>query len=298
MDYVRVKSYAKINLTLAITGACGGYHTLDSVVATVDLADVITLKKRKKDSLVGITMHGRGSESIPYGRNNAVKAAEEFIKKYQTCGVEITVWKNIPMGAGLGGSSADVAGVLNGLKKLFGVNDDESVKQIADALGSDCGYMLTGGYARLTGRGENVTPIDSRLKLDIGITVPKSGVNTAKCYAEYDKIPSVGGVDLCQRAQEALIYCDKNALAESLFNHLYAPAVRLNGEIERAYNQLKDFAPLAVNMSGSGSAVYALFENDSFARYAQSRYRGDCEFILTKTVIPIRKEKNGGRKTD
>ncbi len=180
MNTVRVKSYAKINLTLDILGVKDGYHMIDSVVASIDLCDVITAKKRR-DDLVSVTMHGEGSESIEHGDNNAAKAAEAFVKKFETSGADVTVWKNIPMGAGLGGSSADVAGVLNAMAKLYKIDDFAAVKGIADSLGSDCGYMLTGGWARLSGRGEAVKRLDSNLKLVIGLLVPKSGVSTAQC---------------------------------------------------------------------------------------------------------------------
>ena len=129
MATVRQKSYAKINLTLKVTGAEGGFHTLDSVVASVDLYDLIVLKKRR-DKLVSITMHGCGSEQIPFESNNAVKAAESFINEFDTCGADITVYKNIPMGLGLGGSSADSAGVLNGLARLYIIDYGSKVKLI------------------------------------------------------------------------------------------------------------------------------------------------------------------------
>ena len=291
-----MKSYAKINLSLAITGLSGGYHMLDSAVVTIDLADVITVKKRKKDKLVSIAMHGMGGENIPFENNNAVKAALSFIQKYDTCGVDITVWKNIPMGAGLGGSSADVAGVLRAMKKLHNLDDDPGLKTIADSLGSDCGYMLYGGYARLKGRGDKVEFIDSSLSLDIGLVVPKGGVSTAQCYCEYDALKNAGG-NSAQSAVTAVISGDKQALGGALHNDLYVPAVGINGDVRTAFEELSAFAPLGVSMTGSGSAVFALFENDSFARYAQSRYRGNGTFILTKTKLPRREDKDGRRKT-
>lgn len=291
-----MKSYAKINLSLDITGASGGYHNLDSVVVTVDVADVIAVKKRKKDKLVGITMHGCGSENIPFEDNNAIKAAEAFIAKYDTCGVDITVWKNIPMGAGLGGSSADVAGVLRAMKKLFATDDEDGLKAIADNLGSDCGYMLYGGYARLGGRGEQVRLIESGLKLDIGLLVPKSSVSTPKCYAKFDELGSVGG-GCSESVCSAVLSGDREELGRAVCNDLYAPAAALNPDVLNCFNELSSFAPLGVCMTGSGAAVFAIFENDSFARYAQSRYRGESTFILTKTKLPRREDKDGRRKT-
>lgn len=288
MNYVRVKSYAKINLTLDITGVCAGYHTIDSVVASIDLYDLVTVKKRR-DKLVSIAMHGEGSECIAFGDNNAVKAAEKFISCFGTDGADITVWKNIPMGAGLGGSSADVAGVLNAMAKLYGVDDRQEIKRIADGLGSDCGYMLTGGFARLKGRGEIVERIPCGVKLDIGLLVPKSGVSTAQCYSLYDSL----GVNVQRtgvEAQKPVLSGNREQIGKSLSNGLYAAAVKLNSDVEECFKQLKAFDPLGVNMTGSGSGVFAVFENDQFLRYAKSRYRGKHTFITTKTVVPTKEE--------
>lgn len=287
MNYVRLKSYAKINLTLDVTGAYGGFHAIDSLVASVNLYDVIAVKKRR-DGLVSITMHGRGSEEIAFGNNNAVKAAELFIRTFSTVGVDVTVWKNIPMGAGLGGSSADVAGVIKAMCALFDVPLIRG-KELADKIGSDCGYMLYGGYARLTGRGERVELLESDLKLDVGLLIPKTGVSTAECYALFDGLGGGNGF-ATESAVRALKEDDFGGLCASLGNMLQPAAMRLNGDIAEAITALKDFDPPAVNMTGSGSGVYALFENDQFAQYAKSRIRGGCEFILTRTVKPEREE--------
>ncbi|MCM1546407.1 MAG: hypothetical protein NC033_05150 [Clostridiales bacterium] len=290
MNSVRVKSYAKINLTLDILGVADGYHMIDSVVASIDLCDVISAKKRK-DGLISIAMHGEGSEAIPYENNNAARAAEEFAKRFSTCGADITVWKNIPVGAGMGGSSADVAGVLNAMAKMYGVSDFAAVKQIADSLGSDCGYMLRGGWARVSGRGEKVKPLDSNLKLDIGLLVPKSGVSTAECYRVSDRLPKGGYAG--DNAERAVLEGDAAGLCKSLSNGLKAAAVKLNADVGECIDELESFAPLGVNMTGSGSGVYAVFENDQFLRYAQSRYRGKYRFIPTKTVLAAKEEKDG-----
>ena len=288
MNYVRVKSYAKINLTLDITGVNGGYHTIDSVVASVDLYDLIAVKRRR-DKLVSVTMHGEGSESIPYENNNAAKAAELFIARFGTDGADITVWKNVPMGAGLGGSSADVAGVLNAMAKLYDINDARTLKQLADGLGSDSGYMLTGGFARLTGRGDKVERLKSGVKLDIGLLIPKSGVSTAQCYSLSDSTGATANFT-SNEAQKAVLAGNKQDIGASLSNGLYAAAIKLNSDVEECFDELKAFDPLGVNMTGSGSGVFAVFENDQFAQYAKSRYRGKHTFITTKTVVPTKEE--------
>ena len=271
MESVRVKAYAKINLTLFITGKEKGYHTLDSLVASVDLYDAITVKKRR-DKLISLTMRGLGSEAIPYESNNAAKAAELFVEKFGTCGADITICKNIPMGAGLGGSSADAAGVLKGLAKLYKVNDSASLKLLADATGSDTHYMLSGGWARLFGRGNNVKAVDGKLKLHILLLVPSDTVSTAKCYSAFDSLGNFGGNS--DRAEAAVIDKDINGLAYELSNALAPAAATLSDEIKKCIDELNEFAPLAVNMTGSGSGVYALFENKEMCNYAKSRYKG------------------------
>ena len=88
MNTLKINSYAKVNLTLEITGVENGYHMLDSLVASIDLFDRIVLKKRK-DTLSSVRMVGMGSESIPPEKNNALKAAEAFSEKFGVNGADI-----------------------------------------------------------------------------------------------------------------------------------------------------------------------------------------------------------------
>lgn len=278
---VRIKAYAKLNLTLSVTGSLGGYHMIDSLVCSVDLFDLIVLKKRKDDK-VTIEMHGQDTELLPYEQNNAAKAAESYIKAFETRGVDIKIYKNIPLGAGMGGSSADAAGVLRGMTKLYGAGSEKQLKELADSLGSDTGYMLTGGYARLTGRGENVEYIDSKLRLNFLMLKPRGGVSTAECYRLYDAMPQP--VKSSQNAIQAVISEDRAALGKCLNNALYAPAATLNPDVKTAFDELTSFSPLGVCMTGSGSAVFALFENAEFCAWAKSRYRGKFHCIQLKTI--------------
>ena len=277
----RVKAYAKLNLTLSVTGSAGGYHMLDSLVCSVDLYDLIVLKKRKDDKVI-IEMHGQGTELLSYEQNNAAKAAESYINAFKTRGTDIIIYKNIPVGAGMGGSSADAAGVLRGMSKLYGAGSEKELKELADGLGSDTGYMLSGGYARLTGRGEKIERIDSKLKLNFLLLKPHSGVSTAECYKLYDRMPQP--LSTSQNAIQALISGKRAALGANLTNALYPSAATLNPDVKTAYEELSAFSPLGVNMTGSGSAVYALFENAEFCAWAQSRYRGKFRCIQLKTI--------------
>ena len=292
MKTLSIKSYAKINLTLEITGVKEGYHQLDSLVASVNLYDHIHLKKRK-DRLSFVTMKGMGSEDIPLEENVALRAAEAFSERFQTTGVDVTIFKNIPMGAGLGGSSVDVAGVLNGMATMYEVNDEKALKELADSLGSDTGYMLKGGFARLRGRGTEIEWLEPFPPLHFLLLCPKEGVSSKECYKTYDLLPQTlqwkeNSADACLRA---LRNGDVNEVGRYLMNDLYVPAVHLLPALEEVKKEALSFAPLGVTMTGSGSGILALFETKELCEWAKSRYKGDCEAYVLSTCVPQSKDK-------
>lgn len=287
MKKVKIKSYAKVNLTLEITGVENGYHMLDSLVANIDLFDLLVLKKRK-GALSSVTMKGMGSESIPPEKNNALKAAEAFSKAFGTDGADITVYKNIPIGGGLGGSSADVAGVLNGMAALYGIEDRAKLKEIADSLGSDTGYMLDGGYARMTGRGEKVQKLDLTNKLHFLLICPSSSVSAGECYRAFDNMPRTLEYrgSQTERCIEFLRRKDLNEGGRYLMNDLFRASYSLNADVGRAWEEASGFSPLGATMSGSGSSVIAMFETRELCEWAKSRYKGKFRTYVVETVIP------------
>ncbi|MBQ7923957.1 MAG: 4-(cytidine 5'-diphospho)-2-C-methyl-D-erythritol kinase [Clostridia bacterium] len=292
MASVRIKAHAKINLTLEILGVENGYHTLDSLVASLDLHDLIVLKKRK-DKLSSVLMKGLGSESIPPEQNNALKAAEAFSEKFGVNGADITVYKNIPLGGGLGGSSADASGVIRGMAKLYGVKDETALEALAETLGSDTKYMLRGGFARMQGRGEKLTFLGVDEQLHFLMICPKSGVSAKACYQKYDELPRTlewreSHTENCIRK---LSEKDKNGVGRYLTNDLYVPALHLDNDVERAYTEAQSFSPLGTVMTGSGSCVLALFETKELCEWAKSRYKGKFTTEVVKTVLPSKQRK-------
>ncbi len=289
MNTVKIKSYAKINLTLDILGVRGGYHLLDSFVANVDLFNLVVATKRK-DKLVSGRMRGLNMDSAPFENTNAYKVAEAFVEKFQTTGVDIVIYENIPVGAGLGGSSADAAGVLRALSALYAVPIEETYS-IANAFGSDIRYMLQGGYARMTGRGENVEALPEKESLHFLLLCPKTAVSAGDCYREFDNLAGGQVTDfVTPRAIAAYERGDVEELGKLLKNDLFEPAKNLNADVEKAYLELKEFSPLGVMMTGSGSAVCALFESKELCEWAKSRYRGKYRAIVTKTLASGKKK--------
>ena len=252
MKKIKIDAPAKINLTLDITGTDGGYHQLNSLVTTIALKDVITIKKRSDNK---VTIKEKGILSgCDEKQNNAYKTAVAFIDEFKTCGVDITINKSIPVGGGLGGSSADISAVLNGMKKLFGI--EKSVVPLSKALGSDTTYMLEGGLKVISGRGENITPVNAKLKLYLLLITAESSVSAGACYKRFDE-QGVTYPPVTENAVKELEIGNKLKFLSLLKNDLYPPAKSLVPQIAQNLLSLKSLG--CAFMTGSGSVVVGAY---------------------------------------
>lgn len=254
MKKVRVKIPAKINLTLDVVGVKDGYHEISSLVTGVNLYDYITVKKRS-DKKVTLTEKGIKAGCITES-NNAYKTAILFMHTFKTNGVDIILKKNIPVGGGLGGSSADIAGVLLAMKKLFGIKKD--VKSIADSLGSDSGYMTSGGLAIISGRGDKVFNLKSQKKFNLLILAQNKMVSAGESYRRFDE-QGVVNPPVTDKAVSLLQDGNVNEFLSVIKNDLYLPSASVLPEIRDNINAVKNAFADKVLMTGSGSAVYGIF---------------------------------------
>ncbi len=258
MKKIKIKIPAKVNLNLDILGVENGFHTLKTLVCSIDLYDEITLSKRE-DELINVKMQGLPLDCPPE-KNNAYKTAELFLNRFSLNGVDITIDKKIPVCGGLGGSSADIVGVLKGLRKLYNINAD--IYEIANQLGSDTAYMLNGGTAVLSGRGERVERVKIRQKFHLlMISEPaevSKKVSAKECYAEFDRqgIKYTPTTDIALRLLKTR---DSDNFFKVIKNDLYPSAVRLLPEIKENLECLSKYAPAV--MTGSGSTVLGIFKS-------------------------------------
>ncbi len=243
---------AKVNLSLNITGRADGYHLLDSVFASVDLYDTVTVCRRGDD-----TVSVRFSDA-KIGAGNRVGAAVAVLKsRFGPFGADITVENRIPAGGGLGGSSADAAGAIRALNALFGFTDDPAVLyEAAAAVGSDVPFMLDGGLARVTGRGEKLAYFAGRTDIVMYLVVPPSPVSTPACFAAFDRRGDAGTAADIDRVVAALRSGED--FAPYAGNALYPAAVSLNPQVRTAYDAIAAAGGRPV-MTGSGSACIGLF---------------------------------------
>lgn len=268
---IKLKAFCKANLSLNITGKdeVTGYHKLDSVMTSLDCYDTVTVTERD-DKLVCVTVVGA---SVPDGDNTAIKAARAVMKKIGCNGFDICIEKHIPLGAGLGGSSADGAAVLRALDLFYGLTArGADVRKLALGVGSDVPFMLTGGLARVRGLGEDLFFIQNKLKLFV-VGLFAGEVSTAKAYAEFDKLhPAIpqGKLGVVRRAAPCLL-SDNDKLCEAalsgssdalkhLGNALYEPAKILLPSVSDCVKKLADCGA-AVNMTGSGGMVLGYFDD-------------------------------------
>lgn len=270
---MKIKAKAKINLSLNVLGVQNGYHELESLVTEISLADEIKIKKSNEISVKYKNFN------VSCQKDNAFKTLKAFFDQTKL-GAKVVIKKKIPLSSGLGGSSADSVGIINGLKKLYPFVEEKIFYSIIESSGSDCPVQYAGGANLMRGRGEKVERVNLKNKLYFAVISCDGGVDTAKCFSLYDSGEKKGFID---NNRLIAVLNDKKSI--ELDNCLKYPARTLNKNIEKCENLLKEYSPM-VNMSGSGSAVYAVFYKKSQAKKAVKELRKNfsncfyCESVL------------------
>lgn len=283
MDQITLKAYAKVNLTLDIKGRrADGYHLLRSVMQSISLADTVTLQKKSRGQGISIQC---SQPWIPTDeRNICWRAVEAFAKHTQVPGgvaVAISLEKNIPAAAGLGGGSADAAAVLHGLNTLYGTGLElAELQQIGLAVGADVPFCLQGGTCLVEGIGEAVTPVGPFPSTVMVLVKPKAGVSTAEIYRSLD--PAAHGGNSTDRLLEYLASQTDTPLSGVLENALESVTAVLLPEVGLWKGRLLEHGALASLMSGSGPTVFGLFAEEASARRFRDRFQDEVQvFVVT-----------------
>lgn len=274
---LRIEARGKINLALAVTGCRDdGYHLLDTVMASMDIADTLWMTKTG-----GITLKVEG-DAPSDERNLALRAVRLLEPLSRGQGVSITLKKQIPSMAGLGGGSADAAAVLLGLNRLWDLRlSAEDLRLQAVKLGADVPFMLHGGLARCRGIGEDIAPLEFHGSLPLLIIKGEGGLSTADVYRTFDAVAhSRTAIDM-DGALRALEGLDMQALSRCLANALEAPARILGLPVEAALHDLMDSGALTAHMTGSGAAFFGIFPDGDTAERARERLVGRYPYCRT-----------------
>lgn len=277
------KAPAKINLGLdALYKRKDGYHELEMIMASVDLADRLLFEELPENEIVIET----DSSFLPVDRRNHVYQAAELLKRTfnLTQGVKITIEKRIPVAAGLAGGSSDCAAALRGLNRLWGLELSlEELAELGSQIGSDVPYCIHGGTAFVTGRGEKIEFLPSMPQCWVVLVKPRMSVSTSSIFGSlsFNSIqhPDIAGI------RQAVETDDYQLMTEKIGNALEGVTIKRHPVIQQIKDRMINYGADAALMSGSGPTVFALCEKKTRAQRIYNGLKGFCdEVYLVRTL--------------
>ena len=254
-DSIRERAHAKVNLALRIIGAAGGMHRIETLQQSVDLYDEVLLEKSSGNAITS-----------DYPQDNSVVVLSALQRAFHLGGMRLSVTKRIPVGGGLGGSSADAAAAAIAAIKLYDL-DPKAAFDTVKGLFGDIAFQMTKGTAITRGIGSEVESLPSLPTCSVLLAFPSRGISTRDAYALSDECPlSTGSV----RAVYDALMQGKSA-QEYYFNDLLLPAMKLSDEIAPLLKEIADPAALLTGMSGSGSTLFSLYRDAAAAQRQAAR---------------------------
>ena len=277
---IAVRAPAKINLDLRVLGLRpDGYHEVRTILQTVVLHDTLTVTARPGPLTVR-----SGSAWVPRDEANLVWRAGAALwralgRSGPPAGAAITIRKRVPAGAGLGGASSDAAAALRALRLIWTpAANARLLQEVAAAVGSDVAFFLRGGTVLATGRGERTRALRALRQYEVVLASPPFGVSTPAAYRWWDEMPGRAGP--AGRAPAGW-----RADPGRLHNDLEAAVVARHPAIGEAAARLRAAGAARAAMTGSGSAVFGLFESTAAAARARRAVRrAGWRTVLTRTV--------------
>ena len=282
MKEIKIKCPAKLNLSLDVTKKReDGYHELEMIMQTVDVCDYITVSVCDGE---GISLCCDKKDVPLNEKNTAYKAAELFFETVgKTKKVDIIIEKHIPQGAGMAGGSADGAGVLKALNLIENnVLSDEELLNLALKIGADVPFCLVGGTKLCKGIGEIMTDVEPMSGVFAIILKPKVSVSTPKVYAALDEevLWTHPNTEKLLKALETGSYEDFDTFGG---NTLEKPVFREFEIIKELKDELKKQGAIFSLMTGSGAAVYGIFDDEKTAECALEKTKNKAEeYFLIK----------------
>ena len=277
----KILSPAKINWHLDVGGVRpDGFHEILSVFQSVALYDrmVLELIRGEGECYIEGDFPCRAEDNLIFKAVSLFRAQTGFDQS-----VRVSVDKKIPYEAGLGGGSSNAAATLKAMNALAGERlTDIQLKELAACLGSDVPFFLYAPAAAVSGRGEVVEPLQPRQDFTIVLTKPEGlGISTAQAYRAVDSWKKDNPGILTSLSKEEMIrrYLEESPAGWGYFNTFFETFKKQYKPLEFISNLLYDSGAVIAGLSGSGSAVFGLFESDGKAGQAQSRLKGYFPFV-------------------
>jgi 4-diphosphocytidyl-2-C-methyl-D-erythritol kinase len=269
LNSITVRVPAKVNLQLSVgPREANGYHNLVSVFQAVSLFDDVTVTKSHEGSGVTISVTGEQTHGVPEdGSNLAVKAALLIAEKFDfDADVHIEVKKSIPVAGGMAGGSADAAATLVAMDALYKLEATrEELLDLGGQLGSDVPFMIAGGTAVGTGRGDQLTAALSRGTYHWVFALSSVGLSTPAVYSECDRMRAeleVAAPKVSDVLMQALLSGDPAQVGAALSNDLQNPACSLRPALSLVLEVGRDYGALGAIVSGSGPTVAFLVADE------------------------------------
>jgi len=276
-----VNAYAKINLFLDVAGKrADGYHDIVSVMQSVDLCDDLMIEALPGES--GVQLFCNDPQLPTDETNLIVKAANALIREFDIpCGFKIKLNKRIPLGAGLAGGSSDCAATLHGINKLCNLNIPFTrLLEIGKSLGADVPFCLTNGTALTEGIGEKITLLPTHPPCFIVIVCPGVHVSTGEIFSRLVSFSTA-----CVNPMLNAISKKNLQQLSTLFYNIFTPiTTEIHPEIFDLIAELKTLSALGAEMTGTGSSVFAYFNNEQSALKAFHIMKLKNKVFLCKVV--------------
>ena len=276
---MQVKAFAKLNLTLDILRRReDGYHDLQMVMQSIDLADELTITPAEGVGAMSTTLSYLPSD----GRNLAQMAAEAFRNAAGRGGqLDISIVKRIPVCAGMAGGSSDAAAVLRAMNELTGAGyTPAELAKIGEAVGSDVPYCVVGGTALAEGRGERLTALPPLPPCHVVVCKPPFPISTPQLFSRVD-VRKIARRPDTEGMLAALAAGDLTGVARRMYNvfeDVLEP--RRQAEINAIKAALIDCGALGAAMTGSGPTVFGLFDDPAAAESARAQLSGSYQDVF------------------
>ena len=269
MKTVVVNSNAKVNIGLKIHGKrIDGYHDITTVFQEINLFDIITISKNTKNCNFNSNVNWLKNDKY----NLCIIAYEIMKNNFDISGIDIDLIKNIPRGSGLGGGSSNAANVLKGIRLLYNLKIlDRELEEIAVKIGADVPFFIRGSAQFGEGVGDKLTPLKTKINGHYLIIIPNIEIDTFWAYSKFKKSldSSLPSINFASLSNEKTIGLDRLKFFENDFESIVVPAYPEIGGIKKALlAQGAEFASL----SGSGSTVFGIFNDDAILNNAFSYF--------------------------
>jgi len=284
MRKVRLRAYAKVNFALDVIGLrADGYHDIATVMQSISLSDEVEIERIAEG--FEFTFEPEGAEIGPPERNTAYvawKSLQRSTGDALPASVRLRKW--IPVGAGLGGGSADAAALLVGLNELFdlGLRVDE-LREVGARVGADVPFCISGGTALGEGVGEILTPLPGPPAQHLVLAKPHRSADTGEIYRAHDAA-GTESARCVEPVVSALQSRSLRDLAASVGNDLTSVTSDLVPEVAALERELLAREALGATMSGSGTAVYGIFDDEGVAERVASTV--DAPFTGVYEPVP------------